>query len=41
MYFVQMTVPVTEFGWVPDLVIIVAVTAAITAVGSRRSPAAV
>jgi len=41
MYFVQMTVPVTEFGWVPDLVIIVAVTAAITAAGSRRSPAAV
>jgi len=41
MYFVQMTVPVTEFGWVPDLVLIVAVTAAITAVGSRRSPAAV
>ncbi len=41
MYFVQMTVPVTEFGWVPDLVIIVAVTAAITAGGSRRSPAAV
>ena len=41
MYFVQMTVPATEFGWVPDLVIIVAVTAAITAAGSRRSPAAV
>ncbi len=41
MYFLQMTIPVTEFGWVPDLIIIVAVTAAITAAGSRRAPAAV
>ena len=41
MYFLQMTVPATEFGWVPDVVIIVAVTAAITAAGSRRAAAAV
>jgi hypothetical protein len=41
MYFLQMTVPATELGWIPDLSIIVAVTAAITAAGSRRSPAAV
>ena len=41
MYFLQMTVPTTEFGWVPDVVIIVAVTAAITAAGSRRAAAAV
>jgi len=36
MYFVQMAVPVTEFGWVPDLAIIVAVTVLITVAGSRR-----
>lgn len=41
MYFLQMAVPATELGWIPDLIIIVAVTAAITAVGSRRSVAAV
>jgi len=41
MYVLQMTVPATEFGWVPDVVIIVAVTAAITAAGSRRAAAAV
>ncbi|OLC05948.1 MAG: hypothetical protein AUH41_13840 [Gemmatimonadetes bacterium 13_1_40CM_66_11] len=41
MDFLQMTVPITEFGWIPDLVIIVAVTAAITVAGSRRSPATV
>jgi hypothetical protein len=37
MYFVQMVVPVTELGWIPDLAIIVAVTALITASGSRRT----
>lgn len=37
MYFVQMVLPVTELGWTPDVIIIVAVTAAITAAGSRRS----
>lgn len=41
MYFVQMVAPVTELGWVPDLIIIVAVTAAITAAGSRKLTAAV
>lgn len=41
MYFLQMVVPVTELGWIPDLIIIVVVTAAITAAGSRRpAPAA-
>jgi hypothetical protein len=39
MYFVQMVVPATEFGWIPDLIILVCVTAAITAAGSRRVPA--
>jgi len=41
MYFLQMAVPATEFGWTPDLVILVLVTAGITAAGSRRSPAPV
>jgi hypothetical protein len=41
MYFLQMAVPATELGWIPDLIIIVAVTAAITAVGSRKATAAV
>jgi len=36
MYFLQMAVPATELGWIPDIIIIVAVTAAITAAGSRR-----
>src|SRR6059036_2072909 len=41
MYFLQMAVPATELGWIPDLAIIVGVTVAITAVGSRRPAAAV
>ena len=41
MYFLQMAVPRTELGWTPDLIIIVAVTAAITAAGSRRDAARV
>ena len=41
MYFLQMAVPATELGWTPDLIIIVAVTVAITAVGARRPAAAV
>jgi hypothetical protein len=41
MYFLQMAVPRTELGWVPDLAIIVAVTVAITAAGSRRVAATV
>jgi hypothetical protein len=36
MYFVQMVVPVTELGWIPDIIILVAVTIAITASGSRK-----
>jgi len=40
MYFLQMAVPATEFGWIPDLVILVVATAAITVAGSR-SPALV
>jgi len=41
MYFLQMAVPRTELGWIPDLAIIVVVTVAITAAGSRRMAAAV
>ena len=37
MYFLQMAVPATELGWVPDLIIIVGMTAAITAAGSRKA----
>jgi hypothetical protein len=37
MYFLQMAVPATELGWIPDLAIIVAVTVAITAAGSRKT----
>jgi hypothetical protein len=37
MYFLQMAVPATELGWTPDLIIIVAITALITAAGSRKS----
>lgn len=40
MYFLQMAVPRTEFGWIPDLAIIVVVTVLITVVGSRRTAAA-
>ena len=39
MNFVQMALPRTELGWIPDLVILAAATVAITALGSR--PAAV
>ena len=39
MYFVQMVVPATELGWVPDVIILVAATALITALGARRSAA--
>jgi len=41
MYFLQMAVPATELGWIPDLAIIVGVTVAITAGGSRRTATAV
>lgn len=36
MFFLQMAVPATELGWIPDLAIIVVATVVITAVGSRR-----
>jgi hypothetical protein len=36
MYFVQMAVPATELGWIPDLIILVIATALITAAGSRN-----
>jgi hypothetical protein len=35
MNFVQMAVPRTELGWVPDLIILAVATLAITALGSR------
>jgi len=41
MYFLQMAVPATELGWIPDIAIIVAVTVAITVAGSRRQAAMV
>jgi hypothetical protein len=39
MYFIQMVLPVTELGWIPDLAILLGVTIAITAAGSRRGAA--
>jgi hypothetical protein len=39
MYFLQMAVPATELGWVPDIAILVVVTVAITLIGAR-TPAA-
>jgi hypothetical protein len=39
MNFLQMAVPRTELGWVPDLVILAAVTVAITFFGSRSATA--
>jgi hypothetical protein len=35
MNFLQMAVPRTELGWVPDLVILAGATVAITALGAR------
>ena len=40
MYFLQMSVPATELGWIPDLAIIVVATALITTLGSRSEPTA-
>ena len=39
MYFLQMAVPATELGWVPDIAILVVATVAITLIGAR-TPAA-
>jgi hypothetical protein len=36
MYFLQAALPVTELGWGPDLAILAAAAALITALGSRR-----
>ena len=41
MYFLQMAVPVTELGWKPDIAILLIVTIAVTAAGSRRAAAVV
>jgi len=35
MYIVQMTIPATELGWIPDVAILVAASALITVAGSR------
>lgn len=40
MYFLQMAVPATELGWLPDIAILVVATVAITLIGAR-TPAAV
>jgi len=40
MNFLQMAVPATELGWVPDLVILAAATIVITVLGSRSATAA-
>jgi len=41
MYFLQMAIPSFELGWIPDVVILVVATVAITLYGSaRRSPTA-
>ncbi|MBI1966412.1 MAG: hypothetical protein HYS40_00325 [Gemmatimonadetes bacterium] len=34
MFFLQMGVPATELGWLPDIIILVLVTAGITLIGS-------
>ncbi len=39
MNFLQMAVPRTELGWVPDLLILTAATIAITVFGSRAAAA--
>jgi hypothetical protein len=36
MYFVQTAIPATELGWIPDLVILVIATVAITVWGAKR-----
>lgn len=40
MYFLQMAVPATELGWLPDIAILVVATVAITLIGAR-TPATV
>ena len=41
MYFLQMAVPATELGWLPDIAILVVAVVAITLIGARTpAPAA-
>ncbi len=40
MYFLQMAVPRTELGWVPDIAILVVATVGITLLGARTPAAA-
>jgi hypothetical protein len=37
MYLLQMLVPRTELGWIPDLIILVAAVVAITVAGARKA----
>ena len=37
MYFVQMAVPATELGWIPDIAILVVAAAGITLIGNTSS----
>ena len=37
MYMLQMAVPATELGWIPDLIILVSAAALITVAGSKAS----
>jgi hypothetical protein len=37
MYFLQTAIPATELGWIPDIIILVVVTIAITAWGAKRT----
>ncbi|SRR5213593_204443 len=39
MYFLQMALPATELGWIPDIAILAAVTILATALGSERAAA--
>lgn len=38
MFSLQMAVPATELGWVPDIAVLVVVTAGITLLGARAAP---
>ncbi len=40
MNFVQMAVPATELGWIPDLLLLTLATIVLTVLGSRSSAAA-
>jgi hypothetical protein len=40
MYLVQMVIPATELGWIPDLIILAGVAIAVTVAGSRRDAGA-